>query len=195
MQKHHRKPFPSKYSNVLRYEFLCSETQKAFCMHSDGASMAGALVRFPSSARPPPACPRMGQAAIDAVGGGRMRLLSVLLLGASRLQPWGLGAAERAIFISPLQLRSSALPALPTTHCFSTSSHQHHLIPAPDMRHPGFLPLLFIHPLPCQGHVFLFLGRARSRPRKWRGFRSKAGHEPQRKRSERNGGKAAGRKA
>ena len=46
--------------------------------------MAGALVRFPSSARPPPARPRMGRAAIDAVGGGRTRLLSVLLLGATQ---------------------------------------------------------------------------------------------------------------
>ena len=53
-------------------------------MHSDEASMAGALVRFPSSARPPPARPRIGRAAIDAVGGRRMRLLSVLLLGATQ---------------------------------------------------------------------------------------------------------------
>ena len=53
-------------------------------MHSNEAPMVDTLVSLPSSARPPPACPRMGQAAIGAVGRGHLRLLFILLLGASR---------------------------------------------------------------------------------------------------------------
>ena len=130
--------------------------------------MVDTLVSLPPPAPPPPCLPPHGAgchrccregAPTPPLHSAAWRVVMLL---------WEFDAAERALFRFPLQLRPSALPALPATRTSPTKSRQPHPTSASARHYRPYLVLFPQHAFPFQGQVFHLSSRAGRRPEKRR---------------------------